>query len=107
MLYAILRRDRPGSAELRARLQPDHNRYQEPFLPHIVYGGGLVNDGTDISGDVDIRNVLGNVLIFEADKREQAEAFHNNDPYSLNGLFETVIIEPFWQRVPAPAIVAP
>lgn len=105
MLYAILRRDRPGKAELRARLQADHNNYQEPFLPRIVYGGGLVADGTNISGDVDIRNVVGNVLIFEANERGEAEAFHADDPYTRNGLFETVIIEPFWQRVPPPAIV--
>jgi hypothetical protein len=100
MLYAILRRDRPGAAELRARLQADHNRYQEPFLPRIVYGGGLVSDGTDTSEPVDIRNVVGNVLIFEATERAEAEAFHRNDPYTRNDLFETVIIEPFWQRVP-------
>ncbi|MBT6431055.1 MAG: YciI family protein [Rhodospirillaceae bacterium] len=105
MLFAILRRDRPGKAELRARLQPDHNRYQEPFLPHIVFGGGMVIDGTDISGDVDIRDVVGNVLIFDAPDRATAEGFHNNDPYTLNDLFETVIIEPFWQRVPPPGIV--
>ncbi len=105
MLYAILRRDRADSAELRARLQPDHNRYQEPYLPRIVYGGGLVADGTDTTGAVDIRSVVGNVLIFEASGRDEAEAFHRNDPYTQNGLFETVIIEPFWQRVPPPAIV--
>jgi hypothetical protein len=106
MLYAIVRRDRPGSAELRARLQPDHNRYQEPFLPRIVYGGGLVGDGIDTTGAVDIRNVIGNVLVFEANGRADAEAFHRNDPYTQNDLFETVIIEPFWQRVPPPAIVS-
>lgn len=103
MLYAILRRDRPGKAELRARLQAEHNRYQAPFLPRIIYGGGLVADGTDTSDAVDIRNVVGNVLIFEANERGEAEAFHDNDPYTRNDLFETVIIEPFWQRVPPPA----
>lgn len=106
MLYAILRRDRPGKAELRARLQPEHQIYQEPFLPRIVYGGGLVADGTDTTGAVDIRNVIGNVLVFEANERADAEAFHANDPYTQNDLFETVIIEPFWQRVPPPAIVS-
>ena len=100
MLYAILRRDWPGNAELRARLQAEHNRYQEPFLPRIVYGGGLVGDGTDTSDDVDIRDVVGNVLIIEAGGRDEAETFHRNDPYTRHDLFETVIIEPFWQRVP-------
>lgn len=102
MLYAVLRRDRPGKSELRARLQPIHARYQEKFLPQIVFGGGMVSDGTDTGGDVDIRDVVGNVLIIDAPDREAAEAFHRDDPYSRNDLFETVIIEPFWQRVPAP-----
>jgi len=75
-------------------------------LPRIVYGGGLVVDGTDTSATADIRNVIGNVLIFEADARADAEAFHANDPYTQNDLFETVIIEQLWQRVPAPDIVS-
>jgi uncharacterized protein YciI len=33
--------------------------------------------------------------------RAAAEAFHANDPYTRGGIFETVIIEPFLQRVPA------
>ena len=30
------------------------------------------------------------------------EVFHRDDPYTKAGLFETVIIERLWQRVPAP-----
>ena len=102
MLYAVLRRDRPGKAALRARLQPEHARYQEPFLPMIVFGGGMVTEGTDTSGEGGIRDVIGNVLILDAPDRETAEAFHRDDPYTKGDLFETVIIEPFWQRVPPP-----
>ena len=45
MLYAIARRDRPGMADERARLQPAHAEYQKAFLPLIVYGGGMVGEG--------------------------------------------------------------
>jgi len=102
MLFAILRRDRPGMAAERTRLQLDHARYQEPFLPRIVFGGGLVSDGTDTNAEVPITEVVGNVLIIDVPDRETAEAFHNDDPYTRNGLFEVAIIEPFWQRVPSP-----
>jgi hypothetical protein len=55
--YALIRRDRPGRADQRAELQPAHAAYQEPFLGMIVYGGGLVGDDIDTTGDVDIRDV--------------------------------------------------
>lgn len=102
MLFAIARRDRPGMAERRARLQPEHARYQAGFMPLIVFGGGMVEDGTDVSAEVDIRHVTGNILVLDMPDRASVEAFHANDPYTLADLFETVIIEPFWQRVPPP-----
>jgi uncharacterized protein YciI len=101
MRYALIRRDRPGRAEQRARLQPAHAAYQEAFLGMAVYGGGLVGDDVDTSGDVDIRDVIGNVIIFEAD-RQTVEDFHRNDPYTLEDMFEFAIIERIWQRVPDP-----
>ncbi|MEK9662774.1 MAG: YciI family protein [Alphaproteobacteria bacterium] len=102
MLYAITRRDRPGMAAERARLQPAHAEYQKPFLPRIVFGGGMVGDAIDTAADVDISDVIGNVLVMDVPDRAAAEAFHRDDPYTKAGLFETVIIERLWQRVPPP-----
>ena len=53
------------------------------------------------SADVDIQNVVGYVLVFEAPNREVVEKFHANDPYTLEDMFEIAIIKPLWQRVPA------
>ena len=61
-----------------------------------------MSDGTDTNAEVPITEVVGNVLIIDVPDRETAEAFHNDDPYTSNGLFEVAIIEPFWQRVPTP-----
>ena len=101
MRYALIRRDRPGRADQRARLQAAHAAYQEEFLDLIVYGGGLVGDDVDTSGAVDIRAVTGNVIVFEAD-RKTVEDFHRSDPYTLEDIFEFAIIERIWQRVPDP-----
>ena len=101
MRYALVRRDRPNSADKRARLQPAHAAYHEPFLKLIVYGGGLVRDGVDPLGSVDIRDVTGNIIVFKAD-RATVEDFHRNDPYTLEDMFEMAIIEPIWQRMPDP-----
>ena len=73
MRFVLVRTDRPGMAERRAKLQPAHIAYQQPFLSMIKFGGGLVEDGVDTSADVDIRNVVGNVLVFEAPNREVVE----------------------------------
>jgi uncharacterized protein YciI len=102
MRYVLIRKDRPGIAERRAALQPEHARYQAEFLPMIVFGGGLVADGTDTSGELDIRKVIGNLLVFEAPDRAAVEAFHANDPYTREGVFESCLIEAVWQRVPDP-----
>lgn len=99
MRYVLFRRDRPGRAAERARLQPAHAAYQEPFLHMVVYGGGLVGDDIDTSGMVDIEDVKGNVLVFEAD-RATVEDFHRNDPYTKADLFELAIVERVWQRMP-------
>ena len=102
MRYALIRRDRTGRAAQRARLHAAHAAYQEPFFGMIVYGGGLVGDDVDTSGDVDIRDVSGNVIVFEAD-RKTVEDFHRNDPYTLEDMFEFAIVERIWQRVPDPS----
>ena len=102
MRIALVRIDRPGMAAVRARLQPAHMEYQKPFLGMIKFGGGFVEDGTDTSGEVDIEDVIGNLLVFEAPDRETVASFHANDPYTLADLFETAIIKAFWQRVPDP-----
>ena len=105
MLFAIARRDKPGMGNKRAELLAAHAEYQKAFMSVITFGGGLVEDGTDVEnfvyGEEGIRSVTGNVLVLDVPDRAAAEAFHANDPYTLGGVFETVIIEPFLQRVPA------
>ncbi len=105
MLFAIARRDKPGMGDKRAELLAAHAEYQKAFMSVITFGGGLVEDGTDVDnfvyGEEGIRSVNGNVLVLDVPDRAAAEAFHANDPYTLGGVFETVIIEPFLQRVPA------
>ncbi|MBN42408.1 MAG: hypothetical protein CL573_02840 [Alphaproteobacteria bacterium] len=104
MLFAIARRDKPGMAEKRVELLGAHAEYQKGFMDRITFGGGLVADGTDVEnfvyGPDGIREVTGNILILDVPNRADAEAFHANDPYTLGGIFELAIIEPFLQRVP-------
>ena len=98
--YVLFRKDKSGKASERVRLQPAHIEYQQPFLPLITYGGGLVDDKTDTGSLVKIQDVTGNLIVFKAN-RAIVEDFHKNDPYTLAGIFDLVIIKRIWQRVPS------
>ena len=76
-------------------------KFQSRSVCHALWCG-LVGDDVDTSGDVDIRDVSGNVIVFEAD-RKTVEDFHRNDPYTLEDMFEFAIVERIWQRVPDPS----
>ncbi|NKB48624.1 MAG: hypothetical protein GKS02_04570 [Alphaproteobacteria bacterium] len=106
MIFAIARRDKPGMADVRAQLLAAHGEYQKAFMPMILFGGGLVTDGFDEDSfeynETGIRDVIGNVLIVDVPDRATAEAIHRDDPYTKGGVFESVIIERFFQRVPLP-----
>ena len=106
MLFAIARKDKPGMADARSQLLAAHAEYQKQFMANIVFGGGLVTDSLDADNfeynEVGIRDVIGNVLIVDVPDRAAAEAIHRDDPYTKGGVFESVIIERFFQRVPLP-----
>lgn len=103
MLIAITRRDKPGSHDLRAQTQEAHEVHLKQFMDAITFGGELVSDGTmSQNRDIVIADLVGSVLIMELPDRAAAQAFHDQDPYTLAGLFESVIIEEFNQRKPAP-----
>lgn len=91
-------------ADLRSQLQPVHAEYLKPFFPKMVYGGGIVVEGTDTEtlpyDEIGIRSVVGNLMVIDVPDRAAAEAFHNDDPYTQHDMFEPVMIEPLWQRVP-------
>ena len=104
MLFAIARRDKPGMADKRSQLLLDHADYQKKFMSIIVFGGGLVKEGINESNfeynEEGIRGVIGNMLVVDVPDRAAAEALHYEDPYTMGGIFDKVIIEPFLKRVP-------
>ena len=104
MLYVIARNDKEGMADERARLLSKHAEYQKAFMSLIVFGGGLVKEGINESNfeynEEGIRGVIGNMLVVDVPDRAAAEALHYEDPYTMGGIFDKVIIEPFLKRVP-------
>jgi len=76
--------DRPGAAELRNKLRPDHLGYIGSRVRLVLAAGAkLDNDGV---------TVIGSFFILDVGERDQAQGFADNDPYTLGGLFEKVTI---------------
>jgi len=44
--------------------------------------------------------MLGSLFIIEAEDRAQVQAMHDDDPYTLAGLWANVMIRPFRQAIP-------
>ena len=100
MLFAIARRDKPGMGDKRAELLAAHAEYQKAFMPadHLRRWTGRRRNGCRqfrLRRRGHHGSSPGNVLVLDVPDRAAAEAMHANDPYTLGGVFETVIIEPF------------
>ena len=90
MYFAVIARDKPGQAELRKRLRPDHRAWLRMPGDHQIVvrlGGPLL--GAD--GEMD-----GTLLVVEARSEEAVHAFLADDPYSRNQMFEQLEVRQ-WQ----------
>ena len=78
-LYVIACTDRPLSRELRLATRPDHLDFLARESSVLVAGPFL-----DAAG-----NMVGSMLVIDAESLEDAKAFAARDPYARAGLFET------------------
>ena len=84
MYFAISCIDKPGALDLRMATRPAHIDYLKTHESAVKLAGPyLADDGETMNGSL---------IIFEAEDRAAAEAFSAADPYTLAGLFETVLI---------------
>ena len=79
-LYALVARDRPG-LERRKRARPAHLDH----LAKIDEAGHLRFAGPLLNGD---RDMVGSLIILEADSIKDAKATYAQDPYVVNEVFE-------------------
>ncbi len=81
MLYLRLCLDKPHSQSLRDEHRPGHRAYLASAADKIVQAGPLLaEDGS----------MVGSMIILEAGSLREVEAFHEGDPFTSVGLFETV-----------------
>jgi len=83
VLYCV---DKPNSLELRMATRQAHLDYAGQFGDALKLAGPLLNDQGEMAGSL--------VVLDVADKAA-AQAFTDNDPYALAGLFERVEVKGF------------
>ena len=84
MLFIIYQHDRAGGEEIRAATRDRHFAYLGAHEDKLVLGGALLAE--------DGNTRVGSVLIVNVGSRAEAEAFSENEPFRVAGLFERVEI---------------
>lgn len=79
MPYMVIADDRPGSADLRARVRPRHIAYLESNLPKLLGAGAkMADDGV---------TAIASLYLIDTDSREAAEPFVAEDAFMREGVF--------------------
>jgi uncharacterized protein YciI len=85
-LYVLVCKDKPDALALRMATRPAHLAYAGAHSGKVKLGGPIL----DAKGDM-----AGSLLVFDTDDVADVQAFTDNDPYTLAGLFGSVEILPF------------
>ena len=92
MHFAIYCLDKPDALATRLAVYDTHRAYLASASPvAIVMSGPLLAD--------DGETMIGSLFVVEADDRDAVERFHRNDPFFLNGVWDTAEIHPFLKRI--------
>ncbi|WP_372658416.1 YciI family protein [Hydrogenophaga sp.] len=101
MIYTLILIDRPGTAELRQRVRPDHKAYLARVADRIAFAGPFTHD--------DGVTMIGSLLAIDFDSRDAAHAWLAEEPFMRAGLYASSAVHAFvnlWPQkagfVPAP-----
>ncbi len=85
-LYVISWLDKPDSLAVRMAAREAHLAYAASLDGRVKLGGPYLDDAGQM---------IGSLIIVEADSLDHAQALHDQDPYKLAGLFEASEITPW------------
>ena len=86
MLFALIGRDRPQSAETRQELRPRHKSYLAEVSARIAFAGPLLSDDGEM---------LGSLLVMDFEDRKAAEDWIAREPFTMAGLYQSMDIIAF------------
>ena len=84
--FVISWRDKPGALEQRMAVREAHLAHMHSQGDKVKLGGPYLDENGQM---------CGSLIIVEAESMEEAQAFHDKDPYKLAGIFETSTITPW------------
>jgi uncharacterized protein YciI len=95
MLFAVICKDKADALPRRLANRPDHLAYLESLGDRLRCAGALLSSE---GGDP-----CGSLVVVEADSLADAQAIADGDPFSKEGVFESVEIKP-WRLAPVGAL---
>ena len=89
MLFVIIGHDGPNGARLRLSVRPAHLENLRP----LAQAGKIVIAGPFTDGS-------GSLILADFESEHAAQTFAQNDPYTVEGVFERVEVKPFRKVFP-------
>jgi len=85
MHWMIKCRSKPGTDELRTSTIPSHIAHLDKFKDSTWFSGPIFTD--------DARSAIGSLRFIEFPDRIKAQEYIESDPYTTEGIFDTIIVE--------------
>jgi uncharacterized protein YciI len=93
MIYAIMLMDKPGTADLRIQIRPEHRAYLAQLADRMAFAGPLTSE--------DGKTVLGSLIAIDFPSRADVDTWLKDEPYTKAGVYEKPIINVFnnmWEQ---------
>lgn len=87
MIFAILLMDKPGTAELRVQVRPEHRAYLAQKADQMAFAGPLTSE--------DGKTVLGSLIALDFPNRAAVDDWLKDEPYTKAGVYEKPVIHVF------------
>lgn len=99
MWYAIIAEDAPDSLQKRLQIRPEHLSR----LKSLQDAGRLLLAGpfpAIDSNDPGTNGYSGSLIVAEFNTLDEAKEWANNDPFTINGVYQQVTVKPFRKTLP-------
>ena len=87
MIYTFILLDKPGAAELRQRVRPEHKAYLAAVADRIAFAGPFTAD--------DGQQMLGSLLAIDFPSRHAAHEWLAAEPFTRAGLYASTTVHAF------------
>ncbi len=87
MIFVFHLLDRPGAAELRQKVRPEHRAYLGAVAERIAFAGPLIDETAQA--------MVGSVLAIDFESRDAAIQWLGCEPYTKAGVYASTSVHAF------------